>query len=107
VLSELGLDSASQGEQKQAEVLEWQLRGAMEHGLAGTCVFSWTDEWWVGGKKVEGWNFGLTTEDRAPKEALDVVAEHLPSTMTVVCLPRGLIGRRSPWWSVPTRLRAP
>ena len=61
------LDSASQGEQRQAEVLEWQLQGAMEHGVAGTCVFSWTDEWWVGGKKVEGWHFGLTREDRGPR----------------------------------------
>jgi GT2 family glycosyltransferase len=76
VLTELGLDSASQGERRQAEVLEWQLRGAMEHGLAGTCVFSWTDEWWVGGQKLEGWSFGLNRENREQKEALDVVAQH-------------------------------
>jgi GT2 family glycosyltransferase len=88
VLSELGLDSASQGEQRQAEVLEWQLQGAIEHGLAGTCVFSWTDEWWVGGKKVEGWNFGLTREDREPKQALGVVAEHYEG---------GLLASRTNW----------
>jgi O-antigen biosynthesis protein len=88
VLSELGLDSASQGEQRQAEVLEWQLRGAMEHGVAGTCAFSWTDEWWVGGKKVEGWNFGLTREDRGPKEALGVVADHYEG---------GLLASRTNW----------
>jgi O-antigen biosynthesis protein len=96
VLSELGLDSATQGEQRQADVLAWQLQGAMEHGLAGTCVFSWTDEWWVGGKKVEGWSFGITREDREPKEALGVVSEryddgllasraHWPKVSVVVC----------------------
>jgi O-antigen biosynthesis protein len=88
VLSELGLDSASQGEQRQAEVLEWQLRGALEHGIAGTCVFSWTDEWWVGGKKVEGWNFGLTGEDRGPKESLGLVAEQYEG---------GLLASRTNW----------
>jgi GT2 family glycosyltransferase len=88
VLSELGLDSASHGEQRQAEILDWQLRGAAEHGVAGTCVFSWTDEWWVGGKKVEGWNFGLTREDREPKEALGVVAEHYEG---------GLLASRTDW----------
>jgi hypothetical protein len=60
----------------------------MKHGLAGTCVFSWTDEWWVGGKKVEGWNFGLTREDRAPKEALGAVAEHYEG---------GLLASRTDW----------
>jgi GT2 family glycosyltransferase len=76
ILTELGLDSASHGEQRQAEVLEWQLRGAMEYGLAGTCVFAWTDEWWVEGEKVEGWCFGLTRENREPKPALEVMAGH-------------------------------
>jgi O-antigen biosynthesis protein len=76
VLTELGLDSGSHGEGRQAEVLDWQLRAAAEHGLAGTCVFSWTDEWWVRGEKVGGWSFGLTREDRSPKPALEVVARH-------------------------------
>jgi hypothetical protein len=88
VLTELGLDSASHGEWRQAEVLEWQLGGAMESGLAGTCVFSWTDEWWVGGNKVEGWNFGLTREDREPKPAFETVADHYKG---------GLLGSRARW----------
>ena len=40
--------------------------------MAGTCIFSWTDDWWVGDERVEGWRFGLTREDRSPRPALDV-----------------------------------
>lgn len=75
VLGELGLDAGTtpDGEARQAEVLDWQLATAMERGLAGTCVFSWSDDWVVGGNRVEGWHFGLTTADRTPRPALDVV----------------------------------
>lgn len=75
LLTELGLDSGG-GEDWQAASLDWQIRGAMELGLAGTCVFSWTDEWWVGGHKVEGWYFGVTRENREPKPALKVLENH-------------------------------
>jgi GT2 family glycosyltransferase len=75
ILTELGLDSGG-GEDRQADVLDWQLRGAMELGIAGTCVFSWTDEWWVGGHKVEGWYFGVTRENREPKPALKVLENY-------------------------------
>ncbi|MGH3146372.1 MAG: glycosyltransferase [Rubrobacter sp.] len=88
ILTELGLDSASNGEWRQAEVLDWQLRGAVEYGLAGACVFSWTDDWWVGGNKVEGWGFGLTSEEREPKAALGVVSRHFED---------GLLGSRTHW----------
>lgn len=47
LLTELGLDSG-EGEDRQADSLDWQVRGTMELGLAGTCIFSWTDDWWVG-----------------------------------------------------------
>ena len=76
VLGEMGLDAGptEEGERRQAEVLEWQLETAAERGVAGTCVFSWTDEWWVGDGAVEGWHFGLTDADRSSRPALDVVA---------------------------------
>ncbi|MDP8901377.1 MAG: glycosyltransferase [Actinomycetota bacterium] len=76
VLGEVGLDAAgtAQGEQRQAQVLDWQLETAVERGLAGTCLYSWTDEWYVGEAAVEGWHFGLTREDRSPKPALEVAA---------------------------------
>src|SRR5436190_9922250 len=72
VLGEVGIPAGEQedGEERQAEALDWQLQTAMERGVAGTCVFSWTDEWWVGGQPVSGWNFGLTREDRSPRPAL-------------------------------------
>ncbi|TCJ20781.1 glycosyltransferase [Rubrobacter taiwanensis] len=79
VLTELGLDSRLHGEERQAEVLDWQLRAAREAGLAGTCVFSWTDDWWVKERRVEGWSFGITREDREPKPAFEVVANHYRS----------------------------
>jgi GT2 family glycosyltransferase len=95
LLTELGLDSGG-GEDRQAECLHWQLQGAMELGLAGTCVFSWTDDWWVGRHKVEGWYFGVTRENRDPKPALNVLEgyyrrrpselrEEWPRASVVVC----------------------
>jgi glycosyltransferase involved in cell wall biosynthesis len=76
VLGELGLDSgpSSGGEIAQAEALSWQLETAVERGVAGTCVFSWTDEWWVGTAAVEDWAFGLTRSNRTAKPSLDVAS---------------------------------
>jgi glycosyltransferase involved in cell wall biosynthesis/uncharacterized membrane protein len=95
VLGEIGLD-AGRGEALQAETLEWQLAAALERGVAGTCVFSWTDEWWVDDRRVEGWRFGLTNADRRPRPALEVAARsnrrtladlnpQWPSVSVVVC----------------------
>jgi glycosyltransferase involved in cell wall biosynthesis len=77
VLGEFGLHVTGEpdGEAAQAESLAWQLETVIERGLAGGCVFSWTDDWWVGGKQVEGWRFGLTRADRSPRPALGVAAE--------------------------------
>ena len=74
VIGEIGSHAqpAPDGEDAQAAMLDWQLRTAIERGVAGTCVFSWTDEWWVGDAPVEGWRFGLTRADRTPKPALSV-----------------------------------
>jgi glycosyltransferase involved in cell wall biosynthesis len=96
VLGELGLDSGGEGEDRQAELLGAQLEAARERGVAGTSVFSWTDEWAVAGEPVEGWHFGLTREDRSPKPALEAVAgfnrsrlddlkEQWPTISVVVC----------------------
>jgi O-antigen biosynthesis protein len=95
ILTEMGLDSGA-GEERQANSLDWQLRAAAELGLAGSCVFSWTDDWWVAGHKVEGWYFGITRENREPKPALRVLEEHYrkepqdyrtewPKSSVVVC----------------------
>ena len=74
VVGELGASATPDagGEQAQADMLDWQLETAIERGVAGTCIFSWTDDWWVGDRRVEGWRFGLTRADRSPRPALDV-----------------------------------
>jgi cellulose synthase/poly-beta-1,6-N-acetylglucosamine synthase-like glycosyltransferase len=85
-------------ERRQAESLDEQLGTALERGVAGTCVFAWTDDWHVGDAPVEGWQFGLTRTDRSPRPSLDVAAawnrrtvanvlpkERWPSLAVVVC----------------------
>ncbi len=44
-MSEIGLDSYSNGEDGQATVLDWQIRTTFASGCAGAFVFPWTDEW--------------------------------------------------------------
>jgi hypothetical protein len=98
VLSEVGLHAGSgpDAEREQAEVLSWQLETAIERGVAGTCIFSWTDDWFVGDERVTGWRFGLTREDRSPRPALDVARHwnrrtvrnlnfNWPSISVVIC----------------------
>jgi glycosyltransferase involved in cell wall biosynthesis len=98
VLAEVGLNAgpAPEGELAQARVLDWQLATALERGVAGTCVFSWTDDWWVGDSAVEGWHFGITRADRSPRPALGVterwnratiadLKDDWPSISIVVC----------------------
>jgi len=75
VLTEIGLDSARNGEQRQARVLGGQLRAAYELGAAGAFVFSWTDEWHRGEHEIRDWDFGLVGRDRRAKPALAAVSE--------------------------------
>jgi O-antigen biosynthesis protein len=83
VLGELGISAgeSADGESQQADTLDWQLETAIERGVAGTCVFSWTDDWWVGGKPVTGWRFGLTRPDRSPRPAMEVATRWNQSTV--------------------------
>jgi O-antigen biosynthesis protein len=76
VLGEVGLDAGTGevGEDQQAEMLDWQLELAVERGVAGTCVYAWTDEWAVENAAVEGWRFGITRADRSPRPALEVAS---------------------------------
>jgi GT2 family glycosyltransferase len=77
VMAEIGLDSRRNGESAQAESLRWQIAATFESGCAGIFVFSWTDEWFRGGHDIEDWDFGLTTRDRRPKQALQAVSNRL------------------------------
>jgi GT2 family glycosyltransferase len=80
LMTEVGLDSRSHGEARQAETLRWQIRTAFDGGCAGAFVFSWTDEWHRGGLDIEGWAFGLTDAERRPKLALEAVRRTFAET---------------------------
>src|SRR5262245_15504433 len=73
VLSEFGVDSLREGEARQCELLSWQIENAFRAGLAGTVVFTFTDDWHRGGEAVTDWKMGLVTDDRKPKKAFAVV----------------------------------
>lgn len=81
LMGEIGLDCHRNGEEKQAELLEWQIKLVFKMGCAGLSIFSWTDEWFRGGEEVYDWAFGLTDKFRNPKPALETVRKvfrHVP-----------------------------
>jgi glycosyltransferase involved in cell wall biosynthesis len=73
VLTEFGVDSIREGREHQAALLGWMVRASFEAGVAGTFVFSWTDEWFTGGMAIADWAFGLVDAERRPKPAFDAV----------------------------------
>jgi len=80
LMAEVGLDSLRNGDEKQAEVLRWQIEKIFAAGCVGTFIFAWTDEWYRGGADIEDWDFGLTTRDRKPKPALAAVSAAFKQT---------------------------
>jgi O-antigen biosynthesis protein len=96
VLGEHGIDSLRHGDGHQADVLRRQVGEVFRHGLAGSFVFSYTDDWYTGGYAVEDWAFGVT--DRARRERPAAAAlraawsevwarpdERVPAVSVVVC----------------------
>ena len=75
LLAEAGADSLREGQAGQAALVAMQLRSALREGACGAVAFSWTDEWWRGGREVEDWAFGLLDRDRRPKPALHAAAQ--------------------------------
>lgn len=73
LLGEFGIDSLREGEAKKCEMLSWQIEDAFRAGLAGTIVFTFTDEWQKDGKLVEDWKMGLVSNDRWPKDSFTAV----------------------------------
>jgi GT2 family glycosyltransferase len=69
VLGEFGMDSIREGERRKSETLKWQIDQAFRSGLAGVVAFSFTDDWFRGGARIEDWRMGITTADRRPKES--------------------------------------
>jgi GT2 family glycosyltransferase len=98
LLAEAGCDSMREGMDGQARITAMHLRAAFAEGACGAVAYSWTDEWWRGGRAVDDWAFGLVDEARQPKPALaavrDVFADapfpasertRWPSVSVVVC----------------------
>ena len=75
VLGEIGIDSLREGEERKCEILAWQIESAFRGGLAGTVVFSFTDDWHRDGRQIEDWQLGLTTTSRLPKASFRAVQE--------------------------------
>jgi GT2 family glycosyltransferase len=75
LLGELGMDTFRHGELGQADFLAGHVREAFLMGLAGTFVFSWTDDWFTGGHCIEDWAFGITDADRRPKASYHALRE--------------------------------
>lgn len=75
VLGEMGMDTLRHGEVAQAEFLAGHTRESLLRGLAGSFVFSWTDEWHTGNHTITDWAFGLTDADRAPKASFHAMRE--------------------------------
>src|SRR5262245_22441179 len=67
LLGELGMDTVRHGDQAQADFLARHLTELRPMGLAGSFVFSWTDDWHTGGAQISDWAFGITRADRSPK----------------------------------------
>ena len=67
ILGEFGMDSIRQGEAAQAEALSQHVRQVFRHGLAGSFVFSYTDDWYTGGHQIDDWAFGITDAQRREK----------------------------------------
>lgn len=76
LMAEIGLDSQRNGQEKQAEILDWQIQSVFAMGCAGTFIFAWTDEWYRGGLDIDDWDFGITTRARQPKQALSVIKKN-------------------------------
>ncbi len=83
VLGEYGIDTIREGESEQARLLQMHLQCGFRHGLAGSFIFAYTDDWFTGGHQIDDWAFGVTRRDRSEKPA----AEMLRSTWA--SLPHG------------------
>ena len=75
LLGEYGIDTLREGENFKVESLAWQIETTFRAGLAGTIVFSFTDDWFQDGKQIENWQFGLTTREREPRASFHAVRE--------------------------------
>lgn len=101
LLGEYGIDAIRNGEAGQAELVGMHLEEVFRAGLAGTCVFSFTDDWHTGGHPITDWAFGLVDRERQEKPVFRRVArtysapsplpplQRYPRVSVVVCTYNG------------------
>lgn len=70
LIAEFGLDTATHGEAAQAEVFTWFEEECRRAAVAGTVWFSYTDEWFRGGRAVTQWRFGIVDAERRSRFAV-------------------------------------
>ncbi|MEM9400096.1 MAG: glycosyltransferase [Verrucomicrobiota bacterium] len=73
LLSEFGMDTIRHTEEEQAQLISDHYEEVFRSGLAGTILFSWTDEWFTGGVEIEDWAFGVVDRKRKPKKSYGVI----------------------------------
>jgi glycosyltransferase involved in cell wall biosynthesis len=117
ILGEFGADSFRQGEGRQADMIAEHVSRVFHHGLAGSFVFSFTDDWFTGGHRIEDWAFGVTRCDRSDKPAATALRDawlraprvepaYTPRISVVICSYNGAATLRESLDSV-TRLNYP
>ncbi len=75
LLGEYGIDTIREGEEEQARLVAMHVEEVFRAGLAGSCVFSFTDEWFTNNHEISDWAFGLVRRDRTPKLVCGPLAE--------------------------------
>ncbi|HMB96754.1 MAG TPA: glycosyltransferase, partial [Tepidisphaeraceae bacterium] len=94
MLGEYGIDThREKTEDQQATILANHVRAVFDEGLAGTFIFSFTDDWFTHGWRITDWKFGIVREDRTPKPAFAAIKElyHRAPQVAEVKLPKASV----------------
>jgi glycosyltransferase involved in cell wall biosynthesis len=91
MLGEYGIDThREKTEEQQATILGNHVRAVFDEGLAGTFIFSFTDDWFTHGWRITDWKFGIVRQDRTPKPAFHTIKQlfHRVPQVTDLKLPK-------------------
>src|SRR6266850_290521 len=105
LISEFGIDSLREGEEAKCEILSWQVETTFRAGLAGTVVFSFTDDWVVAGEPIADWAMGLTTPERTLKACLDSLSRQNYPDYEVILVDDGSLDASGQIASLYTNIR--